>query len=216
MPIPLYVFDRVKFCLEYREKTIKPKIVNCVLLCIRFYLYKFRISGNLPTTNKALLYIRTVYPSEKKVAKKLYQLYGKWGSLWSEVESRTQGSRPRPRTQKKSEAKDSPSEITWIWTEKRLQFQWGPFFSSFLWRSPKFGQKNDSIWLKTDQNVGQAQDLLMLFPASKKKPHCKFLPTRLSMMIENFDAQEFGPAGEYLSLEKLNIMMSLLFLIADP
>ena len=81
------------------------------MLCNRFYLYKSRISGNLSTTNEALLYIRMVYPSEKKKwQKKLYQFYGKWGSLWSVVDSKTQGLRPRPRTQKKSEAKDSPSE----------------------------------------------------------------------------------------------------------
>ena len=68
----------------------------------------------------------------------------------------------------------------------------------FFWWSPKFGQKNrlnlskdllffgdhqyldtktDSVWLKTDQNLGQ--DCLMLFPASKTAPHCKFLATLL-------------------------------------
>ena len=63
----------------------QAKLINCVLLCIRFYIYKSRISGNLPTTNEALRYIRTVCLSEKKLAEKnqkLYKHYGKWGSLW--------------------------------------------------------------------------------------------------------------------------------------
>ena len=60
------------------------KLINCVLLCIRFYIYKSRISGNLPTTNEASLYIRTVCLSEKKLAEKnqkLYKHYGKRNSL---------------------------------------------------------------------------------------------------------------------------------------
>ena len=48
----------------------QAKLINCVLLCIRFYIYKSRISGKLPTTNEALLYIRTVCLSEKKIGRK--------------------------------------------------------------------------------------------------------------------------------------------------
>ena len=53
----------------------------------------------------------------------------------------------------------------------------------------KFDRKTVSIWLQTDQNLGQ--DRLMLFPASKKAPppHCKFLATRLplSWVFNGFD-----------------------------
>ena len=48
----------------------QAKLINCVLLCIRFYIYKSRISGNLPTTNEALFYIQTVCLSVERLAEK--------------------------------------------------------------------------------------------------------------------------------------------------
>ena len=48
----------------------QAKLINCGLLCISFYCYKSRILGNLSTTNEALLHIRTVCLSEKKLAVK--------------------------------------------------------------------------------------------------------------------------------------------------
>ena len=41
-----------------------------MVLCIRFYIYKSRISESLPTTKEALLCIQTVYLSQKKIGKK--------------------------------------------------------------------------------------------------------------------------------------------------
>ena len=74
-----WISSKLKIPLDFRPSEIlfgiegenkQAKLINCVLLCIRFYIHKFRISGNLPTTNKALLYIRTVCPSEKKIGRK--------------------------------------------------------------------------------------------------------------------------------------------------
>ena len=45
-------------------------------------------------------------------------------------------------------------EITWVWAEKRSEFRWRPFFFG---RSPDFGQKNVSIWFKTDDNLSQVR-----------------------------------------------------------
>ena len=70
-----WISSKLKTPLAFRPSEIlfgvegenyQAKLINCVLLCITFYIYKSRISGNLPTTNEALLYIRTVCLSEKK------------------------------------------------------------------------------------------------------------------------------------------------------
>ena len=72
-----WIFSKLRIPLDFQPSDIlfgvegennQAKPINCVLLCIRLYIYKSRISGNLPTT--ALLYIRTVCLSEKKIGSK--------------------------------------------------------------------------------------------------------------------------------------------------
>ena len=79
-----WISSKLKIPLDFRPSEIlfgvegennQAKLINCVLLCIRFYIYKSRISGNLPTTNEALLYIRTVCLSEKKNSQKKIRNY---------------------------------------------------------------------------------------------------------------------------------------------
>ena len=54
---------------------------------------------------------------------------------------------------------------------KEISKNWESFGEDFFLRSP------DSICLKIDQNLGQ--DRLLLFPASKTAPPCKFMATHL-------------------------------------
>ena len=63
--------NEILFGVEGENNQAKHNYSNCALLCIKFYLYKSRISENLPTLNEALLYIQTMYPSKKKWQKKL-------------------------------------------------------------------------------------------------------------------------------------------------
>ena len=76
-----WISSKLRIPLDFRPSEIlfevegennQAKLINCLLLCIRFYIYKSRISGNLPTTIEALpvLYIRTVCLSEKKIGRK--------------------------------------------------------------------------------------------------------------------------------------------------
>ena len=76
-------------------------------------------------------------------------------------------------------------EIVYFWTEKPSQLQWRPFFSAG--DHLNFDRNADSIWMQTNQNLGQVR--LLLFPASTTPPpQCKFLATRLSQMEIRFGA----------------------------
>ena len=44
----------------------QAKLINCVLLCIRFYIYKSRISGNLLQMKHYSIFERCVYLKKKK------------------------------------------------------------------------------------------------------------------------------------------------------
>ena len=47
--------NEILFAVEAENN--QAKLINCILLCISFYIYKSGVLGNLPTTNEALLYI---------------------------------------------------------------------------------------------------------------------------------------------------------------
>ena len=51
---------------------------------------------------------------------------------------------------------------------------------TFFWRSPNFDRKNASIYLKTNENLGQVR--LRLFQTSKNAPLCEILATRLDVL----------------------------------
>ena len=69
-----------------------------------------------------------------------------------------------------------------ISTRKTGFVAWLKTFFYYLGDHPNLDKKNDSIWVNTNQNLGQ--DRLMLFAASETAPHCKFLATRLALSLK--------------------------------